>query len=117
MGRSRNRGVFSRLTVRGRESFASLCDQYSTKAKAQKAAEALRLSLNTDYVPTTATTVGTLVDRYVLEAMPERYSTSQELQVLSQRLHQTAVGRTRSGRFGTQSVPGGEMAQGSAQRT
>jgi hypothetical protein len=28
-------------------------------------------------VPTTATTVGTLVDRYVLEAMPERYSTSQ----------------------------------------
>ncbi len=52
-------------------------DQYSTKAKAQKAAEALRLSLNTDYVPTAATTVGTLVDRYVLEAMPERYSTSQ----------------------------------------
>ncbi len=52
-------------------------DQYSTKAKAQKAAEALRLSLNNDYVPTSRTTVGTLVDRYILEAMPERYSTSQ----------------------------------------
>jgi integrase len=52
-------------------------DQYSTKAKAQKAAEALRLSLNSDYVPTSSTTFGTLVDRYMLEAMPDRYSTSQ----------------------------------------
>ena len=52
-------------------------DQYSTKTKAQKAAEGLRLTLNNDYMPTAAPTLGTLVDRYMLEAMSERYSTSQ----------------------------------------
>lgn len=52
-------------------------DEYPTKAKAQKAAEALRLTLNTDYKPTRVATVATLVDRYMLEAMPERYSTTQ----------------------------------------
>ena len=52
-------------------------DQYSTKTQAQKAAEALRLSLNSEYRPTSAATMGTLVDRYILEALPERYSTSQ----------------------------------------
>jgi hypothetical protein len=51
-------------------------DQYPTKTKAQKAAEALRLTLNHDYKPTSAATMGTLVDRYILEALPERYSTS-----------------------------------------
>ena len=51
-------------------------DQYSTKTKAQKAAEGLRLTLNNDYMPTEAPTLGTLVDRYMLEAMPERTSQS-----------------------------------------
>lgn len=52
-------------------------DEYPTKAKAQKAAEALRLTLNSEYKPTSAATIATLVDRYMLEAMPERYSTTQ----------------------------------------
>jgi integrase len=64
-------------TTAHRSIIVGTVDQYSTKTKAQKAAEALRLSLNADYVPTSAATVGTLVDRYILEALPERYSTSQ----------------------------------------
>jgi len=46
-------------------------DQYLTKTEAQKAAEGLRLTLNNDYIPTGAARVGTLVDRYMLEAMPQ----------------------------------------------
>jgi len=64
-------------TTAHRSIIVGTLDQYSTKAKGQKAAEALRLSLNSDYVPTISTTFGTLVDRYMLEAMPDRYSTSQ----------------------------------------
>ena len=43
----------------------------------QKAAEALRLTLNSDYKPTSSATMGTLVDRYILETMPERHTTTQ----------------------------------------
>jgi integrase len=64
-------------TTAHRSIIVGTVDQYSTKTKAQKAAEGLRLTLNNDYIPTDAARVGTLVDRYMLEAMPERYSTSQ----------------------------------------
>ena len=64
-------------TTAHRSIIAGTVDQYSTKTQALKAAEALRLTLNSDYKPTSTATIGTLVDRYILEAMPERYSTSQ----------------------------------------
>jgi integrase len=69
---SRSKRAQQRIAASSSEPF-----QYSTKTQAQKAAEALRLTLNSDYKPTTTATIGTLVNRYILEAMPERYSTSQ----------------------------------------
>jgi integrase len=49
--------------------------QYPTESLAWKAAEALRLAVNSGQHRAASVTFETLVDRYVLEALPERFST------------------------------------------
>ena len=50
-------------------------EQYSTEAMAIRAAEALRLHANSENRSARAVSFGALVDRYMNEELPERYST------------------------------------------
>ena len=51
-------------------------EQYPTPAQAVRAAEHLRLAANVDDRSARRVTFGALIDRYMSEEMPERYSTS-----------------------------------------
>jgi integrase len=51
-------------------------EKYATEAEAWKAAEVLRFSLNPDNVHQYVVTIGTLLDRYIAEDLPERNSTA-----------------------------------------
>jgi integrase len=50
-------------------------EQYPTQAKALRAAEHMRLGANADHPQARTVTFGALIDRYMAEEMPERYST------------------------------------------
>jgi len=50
-------------------------ERYPTESLAWKAAESLRLSINSGQLAHPAATFGALADRYVREALPERFST------------------------------------------
>jgi integrase len=50
--------------------------QYRTKAEAMRASEGMRLRINNPEAVPTAITVGQVVQRYILERMPPRHSTS-----------------------------------------
>jgi integrase len=50
-------------------------EKYPTESLAWKAAESLRLSINSGQLAHPAATFGALADRYVREALPERFST------------------------------------------
>jgi hypothetical protein len=63
----------------GRRSYASRTignlKEYPTETLARKAAEAIRMDANPEkqgYVPVT---LGGVIDRYIRESLPERYST------------------------------------------
>src|SRR4051794_35759517 len=49
--------------------------QFPTEARALKAAERFRLAANPDNPASKGVTFGALVDRYIAEELPERYST------------------------------------------
>ena len=51
-------------------------EKYPTKTSAQKASEHLRLTANSDNPRAETLTFGALLDRYMKEEMPERYSTN-----------------------------------------
>ncbi|HEV3037305.1 MAG TPA: site-specific integrase [Candidatus Angelobacter sp.] len=63
----------------GRRKLCSLqvgtLQHYPTESLAWQAAESLRLAVNTNQFKAPSVTFGTLVDRYTLEALPERFST------------------------------------------
>lgn len=50
-------------------------EQYPTQAQAVRAAEHLRLGANADHPNARTVTFGALIDRYMAEEMPERFST------------------------------------------
>jgi len=49
--------------------------QYPTRTEARKAAEGMLLSINADNPSGNVVTFGALIDRYILEELPERSST------------------------------------------
>src|SRR5579872_7369626 len=50
-------------------------EQYATEAQALRAAEYMRLEANSDNPKARTVTFGALIDRYIAEEMPQRYST------------------------------------------
>lgn len=62
--------------VRRRGEQVGTIEQYPSKAQAMKASEHLRLNANPDNPIGRTITFGALLDRYVLEEMPERHSTN-----------------------------------------
>jgi integrase len=62
--------------VRRRGEIVGTTDQYPTKAEALKASEHLQLTANSENPASRRIAVGSLLDRYVAEEMPERHSTN-----------------------------------------
>lgn len=62
----------------GKKRSIEICDldRYPTKAQALKAAEWLRMNANPDTAVQRGSTFGALLDRYIAEEMPKRFSTS-----------------------------------------
>jgi integrase len=63
--------------VNRRGEMVGTIEEYPTKAKALKACEHLQLTANSDNPTSGSMTFGTLLDRYLVEEIPERHSTNE----------------------------------------
>lgn len=68
-----------------RATIVGMVSRYPTRADALRGVEALRLQLNADYPGSQSVTVGALIDKYLAEELPERYSTRVSYQAVFRR--------------------------------